>query len=92
MIWFYPLNDIEISGYETFAVAWFMPVIFGVPAVLKFVQKRWILGILRICVVLSLASFQAPTTLTRLVTLALGNGGALLLFTANLWSPCRRIR
>ena len=29
MIWFYPLNELEISGYEAFAVLWFLPVIAG---------------------------------------------------------------
>ena len=29
MIWFYPLNELEISGYEAFAVLWFLPIITG---------------------------------------------------------------
>ena len=29
MIWFYPLNELEISGYEAFAVLWFLPVLTG---------------------------------------------------------------
>ena len=29
MIWFYPLNDLEISGYEAFAGLWFLQIIAG---------------------------------------------------------------
>lgn len=29
MIWFYPLNDLEISGYEAYAALWFLQVITG---------------------------------------------------------------
>ena len=28
MIWFYPLNELDITGYETFVAACFSPVLF----------------------------------------------------------------
>jgi hypothetical protein len=33
MIWFYPLNELELSGYEVFAVTFFAPVLTGIPYV-----------------------------------------------------------
>ncbi|CAG2203902.1 PGAP2-interacting protein [Mytilus edulis] len=92
MIWFYPLNELELSGYEIFAVTFFAPVLVGIPGVLKLVQNRWMLGILRLATVGSLASFQASTTLIRLAILALGTGAAMLIFTVTLWSKDSRIR
>ena len=50
------------------------------------------LSVTRLAMVASLASFQAPTTLSRLIILALGNGIAMLNFTALLWHPNRRVR
>ncbi|XP_076071290.1 PGAP2-interacting protein-like [Mytilus galloprovincialis] len=92
MIWFYPLNELELSGYEIFAVTFFAPVLVGIPGVLKLLQNRWMLGILRLATVGSLASFQASTTLIRLAILALGTGAAMLIFTVTLWSKDSRIR
>lgn len=92
MIWFYPLNELELSGYEVFAVTFFAPVLTGIPFVLNFIQNRWVLGLIRLASVASLASFQASTTLLRLAILALGTGAAMLVFTATLWSPDPRIR
>ncbi|CAC5360999.1 unnamed protein product [Mytilus coruscus] len=92
MIWFYPLNELELSGYEIFAVTFFAPVLVGIPGVLKLLQNRWMLGILRMATVGSLASFQASTTLIRLAILALGTGAAMLVFTVTLWSKDSRIR
>ena len=92
MIWFYPLNELELSGYEVFALTFFAPVLTGIPCVLNFIQNRWVLGLIRLASVASLASFQAPTTLLRLAILAFGTGAAMLVFTATLWSPDPRIR
>ncbi|KAL3880057.1 hypothetical protein ACJMK2_032328 [Sinanodonta woodiana] len=92
MIWFYPLNELEISGYEAFAAMWFLPIVTGVPLILRFIQNRWVLGFLRLLSVASLASFQAPTTLSRLFILAVGAGTSMLVFTATFWNPSKRIR
>ena len=39
-----------------------------------------------------MASFQAPTTLQRLVTLAVGAGAAMLVLVATLWHPQKDVR
>ena len=44
MIWFYPLNELEISGYEAFAVLWFLPVFTGKSQLhsrIKHISKCW---------------------------------------------------
>lgn len=92
MIWFYPLNELDISGYEAFAATWFSPILLGIPGMMSLVQNRWVLGLLRLLMVGSLASFQAPTTLTRLMILAGGAGVSMLVIAATLWSPDVKIR
>lgn len=92
MIWFYPLNQLDISGYEAFAATWFFPIFLGHSAILQLIQKPWVLAVLRLLVVGSLASFQATTTLSRLAILALGVGISMWVFTATLWNPSPRIR
>ncbi|KAJ8298251.1 LOW QUALITY PROTEIN: hypothetical protein KUTeg_024782, partial [Tegillarca granosa] len=92
MIWFYPLNELEISGYEAYAALWFTPIILGIPGMLSLVQNKWILGFLRLIMVASIGSFQAGSTLSRLIILAVGNGVAMLVFIATLWNPNAKIR
>ncbi|GFN75081.1 pgap2-interacting protein [Plakobranchus ocellatus] len=92
MIWFYPLNELEISGYEVFALVFLSPVLCLIPGFLSLIQNKWILILLRLLVVGSLASFQAPTTLQRLVILAIGVGIAMLVLAASLWHPNKALR
>ncbi|XP_078684139.1 PGAP2-interacting protein-like [Branchiostoma floridae x Branchiostoma belcheri] len=86
MIWFYPLNELEISGYEAFVLAAFTPALAGVGAVFHAMQTRWGLALLRAVTVGCVASFQAPSTLARLVVLAMGNAAAMLVFVGTLWN------
>ncbi|CAG5122553.1 unnamed protein product, partial [Candidula unifasciata] len=92
MIWFYPLNELEISGYEVFAVVWLSPIVCLIPGVLPFLQNKWVLNLLRLVTVSSLASFQAPDTLSRLTILAIGAGVSMLVLAATLWNPSKPIR
>lgn len=64
----------------------------GIPLVRNLLHNQYVLGTLRGVCVLSLGSFQASTTLSRLIALAAGNGIATLTLTATLWSPSKRIR
>jgi len=56
------------------------------------VSHWFILALLRGLCVAGLASFQAPTTLYRLISLAAGNGAATITLTAALWNPNKLIR
>ncbi|RUS85556.1 hypothetical protein EGW08_006699, partial [Elysia chlorotica] len=92
MIWFYPLNELEISGYEAFAAVWLSPILCLIPGFLGIIQNKWVLTLLRLVVVASLASFQAETTLQRLVLLAVGAGASMLVLAASLWHPSQPVR
>ncbi|XP_059144809.1 PGAP2-interacting protein-like [Physella acuta] len=92
MIWFYPLNELEISGYEAFAAVWLSPFICIIPGVHAFLQQKWVLILLRLISVCSVASFQAPTTLIRLILLATGAGVSMLVLAATLWNSDKLVR
>jgi len=58
MIWFYPLNELEISGFEAFAICLFSPALIGLPYVGHILTSRWTVAFLRsefFCVKLSLS-------------------------------------
>ncbi|XP_052795697.1 PGAP2-interacting protein-like [Mya arenaria] len=92
MIWFYPLNELEISGYEVYAGLWFIHIITGISFIKRLVDHWFVYAFLRGLCVLALASFQAPSTLERLIVLAAGNGIATITLTAALWNPSKAVR
>jgi len=47
MIWFYPLNELEISGFEAFAVCLFSPALAGLQFTGRMLTDRWIVAFLR---------------------------------------------
>ncbi|XP_077984220.1 PGAP2-interacting protein-like [Glandiceps talaboti] len=84
MIWFFPLQILEISGYEAAAVVWLIaPLLCGVGPVFRFLQTKHGLTLLRFGLVSSIASFQMPTTILRLALLAGGNACVVLLLCAS---------
>ncbi|XP_014771651.1 PGAP2-interacting protein isoform X1 [Octopus bimaculoides] len=92
MIWFYPLNELSITGYEALSLLTLTPIITESAFILKLLQKPHMIIILRLLSVVSLASFQAPDTLLRLLFLSLGTSCALLVFAITLWNPNYKIR
>ncbi|ESO05364.1 hypothetical protein HELRODRAFT_111285 [Helobdella robusta] len=84
MIWFYPLNELEISGYEAFATVLFSPILLTLPYMQNFLQKKYIFVFLRFCATLGILSFQASTTLNRLFLLCFGCFFQMLTFTIPL--------
>jgi len=47
MIWFYPLNELEISGFEAFAVCLFSPALAGLQFTGQILTGRWTVAFLR---------------------------------------------
>ena len=47
MIWFYPLNELEISGYEAFAVVIFSPLFLGIRLVESFCTNKFISALIK---------------------------------------------
>ncbi|XP_070554459.1 PGAP2-interacting protein-like [Ptychodera flava] len=84
MIWFFPLQVLEISGYEAFGIIWpIAPLLCGIGPLFRFLQTKPGLTILRLGLVASLASFQTTSTVNRLLLLAFGNFCAVLLLCAS---------
>ncbi|CAK8683519.1 unnamed protein product [Clavelina lepadiformis] len=86
MIWFYPLNELEISGYEIFALVIFSPVLFTCGSGLRSILKSSTgLAALLMIIIGGCASFQAETTLSRLIILSAGIASAYVLQCALWW-------
>ena len=85
-IWFYSMFALGISGYELFALVLLSPFLVGIPGMLSVIQNRWGRVVCRLITIGSLAGFQAPTILTRLILVSIGNFFLLLDQTASLWS------
>jgi len=47
MIWFYPLNELEISGFEAFAICLFSPALVALPFVRHILSGWWTIAFLR---------------------------------------------
>ena len=86
MIWFYPLNELEISGYEAFVITILSPVFTGISTLLQFSGSIHGLAFWRVLSLVGVASFQAPSTLIRLIMLAFGCGTAMLWFCGMIWN------
>lgn len=48
MIWFYPLNELEISGYEAFALVVFSPLLLSLSFVESFFTCKYVRAIIRL--------------------------------------------
>lgn len=92
MIWFYPLNELDITGYEVLVVLLLSPILLVIPPVRHFATSTVGLTIVRATAVLCLASFQAPTTLTRLIVLSVGNAAGNIAMFGILYGGCKSKR
>ena len=86
LIWFFPLCAMEISGYESLAVVWFSPLLVLIGPLRRAVATPLGLLVLRLLSLVGVASYQAPTLLSRLILLAVGNFFCGLVLTAKWWN------
>lgn len=84
LVWFFPLCAMHISGYETLSVLWFSPLLLLVPLLRRAAATPLALLLLRLLMLVGVASFQIHELLSRLVTLAVGNFFVLLVLPASL--------
>lgn len=76
----------EISGYEALGIVWFSPLLTLIGPLRRAISTPFGLLVLRLLTIVGVASFQAPTTISRLVLLATGNFFVMLGWVANWWS------
>lgn len=86
MVWFYPMNELEISGYEPFVLVWLLPILFEISPIRRLFSylPRTFSALFQAGMLVGLASFRAPSTFLRLCLLALGTGAAMMQFTVDL--------
>ncbi|CAD5122461.1 DgyrCDS10884 [Dimorphilus gyrociliatus] len=86
IIWFFPLNELELSGYEAFAVCLLSPCILGITAFKRFFSQRYSMALLRLIAIAGLGSFQCPSTISRLIVLCAGLASSLIVLAASITS------
>ncbi|XP_072435715.1 PGAP2-interacting protein-like [Chiloscyllium punctatum] len=86
MLWYFPLQVLGLTGYEIFAAAYVSPLILNNTAIWNLVNNKYILAVLRLISLGSIASYQASAPVSRLLLLAFGVSSALLVQAITWWS------
>ncbi|XP_065828002.1 PGAP2-interacting protein-like [Oscarella lobularis] len=92
LIWFFPLNELDITGYEVLIALLLSPALLGLSPLRRFVFTNRGLAVLQILSVLSLASYQSSTLIRRLTILSLGNAASNLALCASWHSTSPKQR
>ena len=85
MLWFFPLCALELSGYEPIIILWFSPLLALWSPIRRALATPSALLVLRLLTLVGVASYQTPTSISRLVVLAVGNMFTVLAFVSMWW-------
>ena len=79
----------EVSGYEVVAIFWLSPLVMAIRPIRKFLTSPFGLMLMRVCAMMGVASYQAPSTLSRLVILGVANFFAMLVLAGTWWDKSK---
>ncbi len=86
LVWFFPLCEMEVSGYEALALVWFSPIFTLIGPIRRAISTPFGLMVIRLLSIVGVVSFQAPTTISRLALLSAGNLFLMLGWVASWWN------
>ncbi|XP_072352842.1 PGAP2-interacting protein-like isoform X1 [Scyliorhinus torazame] len=92
MLWYFPLQTLGLTGYEIFAAAYISPLILNITPIWNLVNNKYVLALLRLISLGSIASYQASDPVSRLLLLAFGVSSALLVQAVTWWSGSNQQR